>query len=96
MVKPPKIELTFGKNDQDLYNWIESQGVSKATLVKRILRDAMNGVPTNQARNVPTLEPMSIDSDELKEQLKQQNNEPTNVKKNDFGFADKMGGGMDF
>lgn len=40
--KPPRIELTFGKNDEDIYNWIKSQGISNATFVKRLLRERMN------------------------------------------------------
>ena len=61
MSRNPKIELTFGKNDQDLYTWILEKDISNATFVKRVLRDEMNrenGAFTERPRveSVPVME----------------------------------------
>lgn len=37
-----RIELTFGAKDSDLWQWLESQEVPKATKIKEILRMHMN------------------------------------------------------
>lgn len=61
MARNPKIELTFGKNDQDIYTWILEKNLSNATFVKRVLREEMNrenGAFTERPRveSVPAIE----------------------------------------
>lgn len=90
--KTPRIELTFGVNDEDVLAWIDSKGVSKATFVKRLLREKMNEemggvvapasvIPQRVTHIEPEFEP-----------------EPENTGVKKFGFADKMnaGGGVEF
>lgn len=88
MSRNPKIELTFGKNDQDLYSWILGKDLSNATFVKRVLREEMNrenGAFTERPRveSAPVIENISTITIEPE-------NEPDAPK---MGFLNAMQGG---
>lgn len=88
--RPPKIELTFGKNDLDIYQWILEKDFSNATFVKRMLREKMNeenGLTI--ARNVPGA---IVSSSAMIEPETQ----PEESEAPSFGFMGKMSGGRDF
>lgn len=84
--KAPKIELTFGKNDIDIYNWIVWKDVSNATFIKRLLRDAMNAENgVSVVKPVVESVPVTIETETVQEETK-----PA------FGFMNKMGVGKEF
>lgn len=90
--KPPKIELTFGKNDEDIYRWILEKDVSNATFIKRLLRDKMNeenGLIVS--RNVES-SPVAV-SQVIEPETE---NESDPGEKPAFGFMNKMGVGKEF
>lgn len=89
--RPPKIELTFGKNDLDIYQWILEKDFSNATFVKRMLREKMNeengltiarNVVKTHFDSLPIIEP------EI---------QPEESETPSFGYMDTMNnGGRDF
>lgn len=48
MSKRERLELTFGEKDADLWQYIESFGLPKAPLIKKMIRDQMEQQTTVQ------------------------------------------------
>lgn len=88
--KPPKIELTFGKNDLDLYVWIVEKNLSNATFIKRMLRDKMNEEKgAIVTRSVVESSPVVVEP-EIEPASDPGEGKPA------FGFLNKMGAGKEF
>jgi len=84
--KPLRIELTFGKNDEDIYNWISEKDIANATFVKRLLRERMNeenGLIV--ARPVVESKPVVVEQ-EIEPEIEQEKEKPA------FAFMEKMQG----
>lgn len=79
-----KIELTFGKNDADIYRWILEQDLSKATFIKRILREKMYGMEYTKPVVMNEWQPETVS------EMDHQEEKPS------FGFVSNMGEGRDF
>jgi hypothetical protein len=45
-----RLEITFGESDKDLWEWLNLQNERRATFVKKVLRNTMDGSVIDQSK----------------------------------------------